>query len=135
MKKYDPEVHPQGIIDYFQGFLKKLEKAERVQTKHGDVKHVQAPVSPPLLAGYAVEIGVCRETLWEWAEKYPQFKQAHDFAKAIQELVFIEMGAKGGWNPKFSELMMKNLQGWKDKREQEHVGTIVLNFDEQDSRA
>ncbi len=131
---YDPRVHPDGLIDYFREFLEDLEdkEVERVKTKHGDVKYVQAPLSPPLLSGYAVKIGVARETLWEWTKKYPEFDQAVKIAKAIQEKVFLEMGAMGAWNPRIVELMMKNLQEWRDKVDLEHGGTVILNFDAQD---
>ena len=130
--KYDPRVHPEGLIDHFREAYEALGEVIQVKTKNGDVKFVQKPVSPPLLAGYAAKIGISRETLLNWQNANPEFDDAVKIAKAIQEQVFLEMGAKGAYNPRTVDLMMKNLQGWKDRVENEH-GTVTLVFDKQDS--
>ncbi len=134
--KYRPDHHPEDIVAYFQASLDAIEEPERVESPQGGVKHVQAPVPPPTLAGYAAKIGVCRETLWEWGQKHEEFSDAAKRCKAIQEQVFLHMGALGAYAPSVMILMMKNLHGWMDKVEQKHTGgAVVLQFDAQDERA
>lgn len=123
------------MVAFFQKPLDALKEAERIKTKHGDVKHVQTPVHPPTFAGYAAQIGVARETLWAWAEKHEDFEDATKRAKAIQEEVFLVMGALGAYNPNVVIFMLKNLHGWTDKSEQVHKGAVNLKFDAQDANA
>ena len=130
--KYDPRVHPEGLIDHFREALEGLKEMTKVTTKNGDVKFVQKPVSPPLQAGYAAKIGVSRETLLNWQKANPEFAEAVRIVSAIQEQVFLEMGAKGAYNPRTVDLMMKNLLGWKDRVDNEHMGMVTLVFDDQD---
>jgi len=133
--KYDREVHPASIVAYFQGSLDAIQEVERVVTERGDVKHVQTPVKPPTISGWAAEAGVCRETVWAWGEKYEEFEDAIKRAKGIQEQVFLTMGALGAYNPNVVIFMLKNLQGWLDKVEQTHRGAVNLRFDAQDANA
>ncbi len=132
---YDPSFHPQDIVAYFQETLSEVEKIERVVNRLGDVKYVQAPVSPPTFAGYAAKIGVSTECLWSWGLKYQEFEIARDRARAIQQDVIVRMAALGAWVPSVSIFMLKNLHGWTDRAEVEHKATVSLTFDSQDEDA
>jgi hypothetical protein len=132
---YDPSVHPASIVKYFKDKLEEIQDVERVETERGDVKHVQAPIPPPTLAGYAVSIGVTRECVWSWSKKHEEFEDAFNLAKAMQEQAFLTMGATGAYAPQVLIMMMKNLQGWTDRTEQTHKGAVTLLFDEQDKDA
>ena len=63
-----------------------------VESAQGGVKYIQAPVRPPLFAGYAARVGVRRQTLWNWARRHEEFEQAAGICKAMQEQVFVTMG-------------------------------------------
>ena len=99
------------------------------------MKHVQAPVSPPTLAGYAARVGVRRETLWAWTRQHEEFGEAVGICKAIQEQVLVTMGLLGAYAPGLTIFMLKNLLGWQDKVEQVQKGAVVLRFDAQDAAA
>ncbi len=134
--KYRPDFHPDDIVAYFQASLDAIEEPERVESPQGGVKHVQAPVPPPTLAGYAAKIGVARETLWDWGHKHDEFSNAINGYKAIQEQVFLHMGATGAYVPSVTIFMLKILQGWTDRLEQKHTGgAVVLQFYAQDANA
>ncbi len=72
--KYRPDHHPRDLVAYFRVPHDKIEEPQRV--KSGGVRWIQPPVRPPTLAGYAAQGGVRRETLWAWARRYPEFKDA-----------------------------------------------------------
>ena len=132
---YDPEIHPAGIVAYFRERFDKLKESVELTDSRGRVSHVKAPVSPPTCAGYAAKIGVCRETIWSWGEKYTEFQEALGISKAMQEQIIVELGLEGAYNPNFAMFVLKNLQQWKDKVETIHTGGVILQIDEQDLEA
>lgn len=72
----------------------------------------------PLLCKFAVDIGVNRSTLREWAEKHPEFSIAYSQAKELQRNLLITNGLMGRYNSKFASLAAKNMIGWRDQLEQ-----------------
>ncbi len=74
--KYRPDHHPEDIVAYFRAAHDAIEEPERVQSSHGGVKYIQAPVRLPTLSGYAAKVGVRRETLWAWARRHEEFDEA-----------------------------------------------------------
>ncbi len=132
---YDPEVHPAGIIAYFQERLEEIKELERVETEKGQVSYLQEPVSPPLLSGYANQIQVSPATIASWANKYEEFGEAVNRAKGIQEQIFLHMGVFGAYAERLTMFMMKNHHNWQDKVEQTNKGGVTLVFDKQDEEA
>ncbi len=133
--KYKPDFHPDDIVAYFRESFDAIEDPKRVESAHGGVKYVQAPVRPPLLAGYAVRVGVTRQTLWNWARRHEEFDEAVGICKAMQEHVFITMGLLGAYRPGMTIFVLKNLLRWQDKVEQVHKAAVVLRIDAQDAAA
>ena len=76
----------------------------------------------PTLARFASKIGVHRETLLEWAKRYPEFADAYKKAKDLQESNLIEGTLAGAYQPSFAIFTAKNVLGWRDKTEQEITG-------------
>lgn len=68
----------------------------------------------PTLAGFAVEIGVCRDTLHEWASAHPAFSDAYKRTKDFQEVALVDGAMSGKFNPAFSIFTAKNVLGWRD---------------------
>jgi len=134
---YDSEIHPSdvhelGVIRYFQHTLDMVTAIERVVNRIGDVKFVQEPVPPATLTAYAVHIGVSSQSLLNWAIKYPEFDEALQRARDIQEVILFRMAALGAWTPSVSIFALKNLHGWTDKSEVRTTGTIQVVLDDQD---
>lgn len=99
---YKPE-YAQQLIEFFQ------DSSERFPTK----------------ARFAVTIGVCRQTLYDWATKtddegnirYPEFSDAYKKAQDYQEATLIENALQGKYNPTFAIFTAKNILGWRDRQE------------------
>lgn len=134
-KVYNPYFHPQDILQYFKERLESLPEIERIKTERGDVKYIQKPVRLPTLSGYAVQLGVTRETLWSWSQEHTDFGEAYGQAKACQEELLIQAGAVGGYDKSLAIFILKNLQGWQDRVEQTHRGGVTLQFDAEDENA
>lgn len=132
---YDPDVHPAQLVAYFRKAYDDLQSAERIETKQGDVKYVQKPVDPPTFGGFAAEIGVCRDTIWEWSQKHPEFERAHSQAKSILEHILVAIALKSGFNHNATALVLKNLLNWTDKQQVESQGKVIIKLDQQDMEA
>jgi len=74
----------------------------------------------PTLAGFAAEIGVCKDSLLAWAENNEEFSGAIKKAKAIQEQNLVSGALSGKHQSTFSIFFAKNNLGYKDKTEVDH---------------
>jgi len=132
---YDPTFHPEDMVSFFRGrYDKILDSIKNVDDK-GSLKFVPVPVRPPTFAGYAVKAGVSKDTIFAWSKKHPEFGEAAEHCKAIQEAFFVELGTLGGLNAQMTMFSLKNLQGWAEKTELGLSGHVELNFDDQDQGA
>lgn len=112
---YRPE-YAQILIDYFS-VEPYREIMRQTITKSGDV--IEVPVNEandfPTLAGFAIKIGVCRDTLLEWSKVHPEFSGAYKRCKDYQENFLAINGNKGLINQPFGIFTAKNVIGWRDK--------------------
>jgi hypothetical protein len=107
---YKPEYCKQ-LIEYFSA----------TAVSHDDRGNVIAGTFPTL-ARFSANIGVHRETLIEWCDKYPEFSDAYKKAKALQEANLVEGTLAGAYQSTFAIFTAKNVIGWRDKTETEHTG-------------
>lgn len=63
-------------------------------------------VKVPTKGGLAVHLGVARETLYAWAEKYPEFSDIMEQLGAIQEERLINNGLSGDYNPTIAKVLL-----------------------------
>lgn len=129
---YRPE-YCEGIVAWFQDGLYEIMHPERIENKIGDVKHVTRPIFPRTISGYACTIGVGQKALWDWANKYDDFRNAMNVAKGIQEQCVTMMTATGAWTASFGIFMLKNCAGWTDKVDVTLEVQVPLTFDHDDS--
>lgn len=132
---YDPDFHPADVIAFFKERYDQIDDPIRFRTDKGAIGFVTKPVRPPSQAAYAVHIGVRREVLWQWEQKYDEFADALGIAKAMQEALLVELGTVGALSATPTNFVLKNLQGWTDRLESTLKGSVALQFDKQDSEA
>lgn len=124
------------MIDYFS-VEPYVEKTKKV-VSYGNV--IEVPFDHandfPTLAGFAIKIGVHRDTLKEWSEvaeengdlKYPDFSDAYKRAKDYQERFLTVNGLKGLVSTNFGIFTAKNVLGWRDKQPGEEDKFVVNNI-------
>lgn len=117
--KYKPE-YCQQLVDYFNRPL---------AVSNGRKKEAS---ELPMLIGFAMEIGVCVDTLHEWQNVHPEFSEAYKKAKKLQEQLIAANAMNNRYNAYFAQFMLKNNHGWKDKQEVEQTQTIKINIDQDD---
>lgn len=74
--KYDPSLIDQ-VNDYLKGAVPQNMKI-------------------PTIEGISIKLGVCRDTLYEWAKKYPEFSDTIEKTKTLQKEYLQEIGIFGG---------------------------------------
>ena len=74
----------------------------------------------PRLAGLAVEIGLTRETLYQWQKEKPRFSDTLARLRWLQERLSLNGGLKGDMNSTIVKLLLAN-HGYSDKLEQAHT--------------
>lgn len=80
------------------------------------------PTEFPTKAGFAIKIGVDRDTLKEWADKHPDFSAAYKAAQQFQERHLVANTLKGNFQQTFAIFTAKNVLGWRDNMDFRHAG-------------
>lgn len=83
--------------------------------------------------GFAGQIGVHVDTLYEWEKVNPDFSEAKKLGKAKSLDYFCELAHSQMIDGKLNNtawiFMMKNLHGWRDKKEEEQSQNINVYVD------
>jgi hypothetical protein len=140
-KDYLPLGRPSGYKEeYCEELIKFFNidsyKEKIVKDRNGGERREIIPCKFPTLARFACNIGIDRETLWQWATaklpngepKYPNFSNAYKRAKDFQESILVEGAMIGAFSQPFAIFTAKNVLGWKDKQEVENTGTVEINY-------
>ena len=78
----------------------------------------------PTIERFCSTIGISKPTLHEWRNRYPEFSNAYEKAKQLQESLWIENSMKGRYNTPFTIFLGKNVFGWTDKQTVQHQVSI-----------
>ena len=73
----------------------------------------------PSIAGFARKLKVNKQTLYNWGDKHPEFLDVLKQCKDIQEDILISNALKGAYSAPFTQFLLKNTHGFRDKVEQE----------------
>ena len=119
--KYSDDL-PERLIEYFD-----VEAFTAEATDSGKV--AMTPAKFPTMARFAARVGISRNTLHRWATETdengdllkPEFCDAYKRAQDLQEAMLIEGGMAGAFQPSFAIFTAKNVLGWRDKQELEHM--------------
>lgn len=121
--KYKPE-YCQEIIKYFSvnPFEERVMEKKKEYNKDGSLKSefekiVQVANPLRFISQFAREIGVSKDTLYEWAKIHPEFSDSLKEVKLLQEEHLVTCGLKGLFNPSAFIFSSKNMIGWRDKQE------------------
>ena len=116
--KYKPE-YCQLIVDFFNikpyttetvTYHSKTGKSERTRTETKIL-----PNEPKLMVDFEMHIGVCKDTLRNWCERFPEFRRAYARARDLIARHVAVNAMSGVYNPTFSQFALKNLADWQDK--------------------
>ena len=98
--------------------------SQEIQSKANDYVaggHIGAQDPVPSVAGLACYLEVNKTTLYEWADKYPDFSDTLEACKARQEKLALMGGLTNEFNSTICKLLLAN-HGYSDKQQLEHTG-------------
>lgn len=77
------------------------------------------PITFPTLQRFARTIGVCVDTLHEWAKVHEEFSDALTQAKEMQEAILLENAMDGAYNAQFAKFYAANAYGSRYRERQD----------------
>lgn len=118
-----PTDYSKEILDKAQNYIDTWVNSPRADRKN-----------LPKVAGLAIELGVHRDTIYEWSKEHKEFSDILDNLLALQEEELIERGLEGSFNPTITKLMLTK-HGYTDKSDLTTGGEkINLSFDDSFTR-
>ncbi|MCW5631818.1 MAG: hypothetical protein KIT17_00630 [Rubrivivax sp.] len=110
---YRPEYA--GMLDEFFRRFQLAILAERTMT---GTRAVTIPILMPTIGRFAALIGVWPQRISEWVDRHPEFAEAHARALGVTEALLVEGGLAGHFNPQVVNFALRNLCGWKDRKDE-----------------
>lgn len=100
-----------------------------VQKKDGSVTLVETAAELPTFAAFAKQLGTTCEVLSSWEKAHPAFAEAAQKARDLQSNILIQNSLRGNYSASFAVFTAKNLLGWKDGKEENMQGPIVVRWE------
>ena len=127
--KYRPEYCQQLLAHFSQPLTKTVIK--KYTTKAGTVieEPIEKPNELPTIEGFAESIGVVKDVIIDWTNKYPEFLFAYRRAKQIFRDFIVRNGITGRYDSRFAQFVAINDTDMRDRKE---VVTLNFNFTEVD---
>lgn len=113
---YLPEYCEQ-LIEFFDQPAYKIVTGEKGET-------AVIPNDLPLFSSFAKSIKVSQLRLRQWAKVHPDFKEAMDLARDMQESTLITNSLRGLYASSPANFAAKNLLGWTDRVQNQTVTEI-----------
>jgi len=73
------------------------------------------PDKLPSIPGFALTVGVCQNTIRNWATKHSQFMAAYKELATAQHYVLLNKGVTGEYNSTITKLILSSNHGYKER--------------------
>lgn len=78
----------------------------------------------PDINGYALFIGRSHDTLYKWAQTYPEFKEAVAMIHSVQRVYLMNKGLAGEYTPQIAKLLLSARHGMVERKEVKNTHLI-----------
>lgn len=82
--------------------------------------YAEAGDTVPTIAGLACELGIHKDTCYEWAKIHDSFSDVFTRVGMLQERALVNGGLSGDFNPAVTKMLLTK-HGYSDKMEQAHT--------------
>jgi len=114
-EKYEEKYANEVLDEYLESRQDKKYKFERVKGQKFDSYEEKTKVNLPTIEGYSRYLKVTRKTLYNWAERFPEFKKALERIKVEQLQRLIDKGLEGTYNSTIAKLILTTNHGMRDR--------------------
>lgn len=105
--KYKPEYAER---DYMQGYFDECKEEEKLIS----------------ICGYSCYIGVCEDTLYEWAKHNKPFSESLKIIKQMSKEMLSNNGLKSIYNSTITKLMLSHNHGMREGQDIKHSGEAIV---------
>lgn len=130
--KYKEEYCKQ-IIEFFNRPLWEKKKISILDRGRMVLKDVEVPCQLPTIERFALNLGVHKDTVYEWAKEHKNFSDALCVAKQAQQEILIQHGLNGHYKEGFAKFVAVNFTDMKEKVQQEINSQMNIVIDSDDS--
>ena len=81
------------------------------------ISYIEKPNILPTFEKFAVNIGVCFDTLREWYKVHKEFSEAYIKCQNLQKDMLNDLAMRGFYNPTYTIFVAKNITDMRDKQE------------------
>ena len=104
-----PEYKPQILIkakEYINSCVDSIEEYHKTRGSSSDSFDRIVRVKLPTIEGLAVYLGIARNTVYDWEDKYIEFSHIIEELRAIQADRLINNGMSGDYNPTIAKVLL-----------------------------
>lgn len=118
--EYNEEFVIEKAMEYIASCEDEWVQVVSAETKDATMFKERLKVKMPTMEGLALYLGIHRDTLYDWAKKYPQFSDVLEHLRAKQADRLINNGLSGDYNPTIAKVLLTK-HGYTDKQEIDHT--------------
>lgn len=111
-----------ALLEHFNVPVTTLKRVTKI-TKAGIVEVDVEQANPlPTLESFSRKIGIAPKNLLVWVERYPEFRNAYDQAKAMQKDILNQNALMGRYSEGYAKFVAINCTDMVDKSSRELSG-------------
>lgn len=112
--KYDPKF-VQKVDEYLATCVDEEDEFHKTRGEKSDTFERTLKVHLPKVEGFALFIGVHKDTLYAWAKENDEFSDALQKIIVLQHNILVDNALSGNYNPLIAKLMLSHNHGYKEK--------------------
>ena len=105
------------VDEYLKECVDSYEEFHKTRGQKSDTYERVQTVKLPTIVGFAIYIDVRENTLYDWADKHPQFSKSLEKIKELQHQRLLEKGVSGEYNSTIAKLILSSNHGYAEKKD------------------